>query len=57
MKYGSHSKMPNEGKAKGGGGMKGTNTGATGGLQKKTDLRADVTKKPTTTNRFPEGMA
>jgi len=42
MKYGSHSKMPNEGKAKSGGGMKGTNTGATGGLKKSSETRSDV---------------
>ena len=57
MKYGSHSKMPNEGKAKSGGGMKGTNTGATGGLKKSSETRSDVTAKPNTKNLFPEGLS
>lgn len=53
----SYSKMPNEGKAKSGKMMYGTNKGATGGLKKSSEMRADVVKTPTTTNRFPEGLA
>ena len=61
-KYGSNS-MPNSGKASGANrsdtdsGSMGSNKGATGGLNMSSEMRADVTKKPTTTNRFPKGLA
>lgn len=35
----------------------GTNQGATGGLRKENPQRADVTAKPTTTNRYPNGLS
>lgn len=59
--YGKNSRMPN---SKGGtkhsdtdSGAMGSNKGATGGLKKSNEMRADVTKKPTTTNRYPNGLA
>ena len=60
--YGSNS-MPNSGKSSGANrsdtdsGSMGSNKGATGGLKKSDEMRADVTKKPTTTNRYPHGLA
>lgn len=38
-------------------GAMGSNKGATGGLRKEDAQRADVMKKPTTTNRYPDGLA
>lgn len=56
--YGGNS-MPNSGG--GGGKVKrakgGTNKGASTGLQKKSDLRSDVTSQPTNKNPYPDGLA
>ncbi len=56
--YGGDS-MPNSGG--GGGNVKrakgGTNTGASTGLKKKSDLRADVTAQPSNKNPYPKGLA
>ena len=51
-----HDSMKGGGK-KVGGMMMGTNKGASGGLKKSDEMRADVTKSPTTTNRYPRGLA
>ncbi len=49
-------KMPND--SKGNSPKKsGTNTGATGGLKKSSEMRSDVTKTPTHPNHFPNGLA
>ena len=44
-----------------GGGAKagpgGTNRGKSGGLRKEDSQRADVMKKPSTTNRYPNGLS
>ncbi len=42
-----------------GGGMKGSggNTGASTGLKKSDEMRADVTKQPTNKNPYPKGLA
>ncbi len=58
-KYG---RMPNAGKKSGNysdtdSGSMGSNKGATGGLNKSSEMRADVTKTPSTTNRYPNGLA
>lgn len=54
-----HSKMPNEGKKGRGkiGGKGATNTGASTGLKKSDDMRADVTKQPSNKNPYPRGLA
>ena len=56
--------MPNNANSNGGknqsdtdSGKGGSNQGASGGLRKSNDQRADVTKSPTTDNRFPNGLA
>ena len=38
-------------------GKMGSNHGATGGLKKSSEMRADVVKTPTTDNRYPDGLA
>ena len=38
-------------------GAMGSNHGATGGLKKSDEMRADVVKTPTTKNRYPHGLA
>lgn len=57
-----NARMPNKGA--GGGrhsdtdsGAGGANHGATGGLKKENPQRADVTRTPSTTNRYPRGLA
>lgn len=55
-------KMPNSGKGRTkhsdtDSGSKGSNHGATGGLNKSNEMRSDTTKTPSTTNRYPNGMA
>lgn len=56
---GKKSYMPNSGKGSmsGGGGMSGSNTGKSGGLKVSNEMRSDTTKKPTTKNRYPNGLA
>lgn len=51
--------MPNEGSAKGGAksAPNPSNTGATGGLRQEAGTNQGATAKPTTTNRFPNGLA
>lgn len=34
-----------------------SNTGASTGIKKKDDMRADVTKQPTNKNPYPDGLA
>lgn len=60
MPKGKYGRMPNEGKKggdMGGSGKAGSNHGKTGGLRKENSQRADVMKKPTTTNRYPNGLS
>lgn len=38
-------------------GSMGSNHGATGGLKKSNEMRADVTKTPNTKNMYPKGLA
>ena len=38
-------------------GSMGSNHGATGGLRREAGTNQGATKKPTTTNRFPNGLA
>jgi hypothetical protein len=38
-------------------GKMGSNHGATGGLKKSNDMRADVTKTPDNKNPYPRGLA
>lgn len=47
----------NSGKSDAGSGKKGSNHGATTGLRQENKLRPDTLKAPSTTNRFPNGMA
>lgn len=56
--YGKGMKMPNEGGKNSSmkGGM-GSNTGKSTGLKVSNEMRSDTTKTPTTTNRYPNGMA
>ena len=56
-----HGRMPNESKSgkysDTDSGSMGSNHGATGGLKKSNEMRADVVKKPSTKNPYPDGMA
>ncbi len=60
--YGKDARMPNKAKTSGkysdtDSGSMGSNKGASTGLSKKSDMRADVTKAPSNKNPFPDGMA
>ena len=58
----SYGKMPNEGRGgsshNSGDGNKGkTNTGASTGLRKSDEMRADVMKQPSNKNPYPKGLS
>ncbi len=62
--YDETGNMPNNSKSNRSGklsdtdsGSMGSNKGATGGLSKKSDMRADVVKTPNTKNMYPNGLA
>lgn len=54
-----HGRMPNEGGSAKPGSPKGgrSNAGATGGLRMEKGTNQGATDKPTTTNRFPNGLS
>ena len=58
---GKKARMPNSSKSSSysdtDSGAKGSNHGATGGLRQEGGLRPDTLAKPSTTNRYPKGLA
>ena len=59
MPKGKYGKMPNMGKknSMAGSGKMGSNNGKSTGLRMEKGTNQGATKKPTTTNRFPYGLA
>ncbi len=57
MRHYGGSKMPNEGGGKTKRAKGGSNTGASTGLKKSSEMRADVTRQPSNKNPYPHGLA